>query len=406
MVSKKDAVGVTVKIVLLFIPVITILNTNKSYILEAYLNNSVIGYVDSRAETREVFSEVLEEINIDSKSPEINNERIRYTKITEGNVALSNKSEIKKNILEALTGKASAYALSLSGEKLGYMASNDTVNNILKLATDKHINELNIDRTDIISADIVCNVNLQEETTDISSIKTEEELADKIYNISKENTDLVQIKIKTKEIVEEIVSPKTVTSLDENLYIGESRIEEGEEGIKKVLKEVTYKNEKQENNNILEETIIKEPVNTIIHKGSKNPYKYGVAFLLHPTVGKTVTSGYGERWNSFHKGIDIASNIGDKVNAAIEGKVTYAQYNDGGYGNLIIIEHEGNMTTYYAHLSEIYAKLGDIVNTGDLIGAVGNTGFSTGPHLHFELRVNGLPVDPSNYILKQENKAS
>lgn len=96
MVSKKDAVGVTVKIVLLFIPVITILNTNKSYILEAYLNNSVIGYVDSRAETREVFSEVLEEINIDSKSPEINNERIRYTKITEGNVALSNKSEIKK----------------------------------------------------------------------------------------------------------------------------------------------------------------------------------------------------------------------------------------------------------------------------------------------------------------------
>ena len=91
--------------------------------------------------------------------------------------------------------------------------------------------------------------------------------------------------------------------------------------------------------------------------------------------------------------------MGDEVKASIEGTVIYAEYNNGGYGNLIKVEHEGGMTTYYAHLSKIYVKPGDKVKAGDLIGAIGSTGFSTGPHLHFELRVNGEPVNPYGYIL-------
>lgn len=113
-----------------------------------------------------------------------------------------------------------------------------------------------------------------------------------------------------------------------------------------------------------------------------------------------MTSGYGERWSSFHKGIDIAGNIGDNVFAAMDGEITYAEYNDGGYGNLIIIKHEDNMSTHYGHLSEYKVKVGDKVKKGDIIGEVGNTGFSTGPHLHFELRVNNEPVDPTGYIVQ------
>ncbi|ATD56109.1 peptidoglycan DD-metalloendopeptidase family protein [Clostridium chauvoei] len=398
MYTKKDTVGVTIKIILLIIPIVIMLLANDNYILEAYLNDSVIGYVNSKEETKQVYNELLQEVNIDSNIVNNNNEPIKYNKVNE-EVVLSNKNEIKKNMLGALTGKTSAYRLNLDGEKIGYIASNDMVNNILKLAADKQIDNLNIDKGDIVSADISCNINLQEEVTDLSSLDTEEELAEEIYNISKEGENLVAINIKTKETVQESIKPQTITASDENLYIGESRIEEGQDGIKNVLKEITYKNVGEEESKVLKEDIVKEPINTIIYKGSKNPYYEGVAFLNKPTGSDVITSGYGERWNSFHKGIDIAGNMGDEVKASIEGTIIYAEYNNGGYGNLIKVEHEGGMTTYYAHLSKIYVKPGDKVKAGDLIGAIGSTGFSTGPHLHFELRVNGEPVNPYGYIL-------
>ena len=105
-----------------------------------------------------------------------------------------------------------------------------------------------------------------------------------------------------------------------------------------------------------------------------------------------------KRSNSVHKGIDIAKDLGEDVNAALEGEVIYAGYNNGGYGNLIILQHNNNMKTYYAHLSNIYVSVGEIVKKNDLIGAIGSTGNSTGPHLHFELRVDNNPVNPIKYI--------
>ena len=143
------------------------------------------------------------------------------------------------------------------------------------------------------------------------------------------------------------------------------------------------------------------PISTVIKKGVKNPYYSGVAFLLAPVTGGCVTSVFGEARNtSYHKGIDIAKPAGESVKCALDGIVTFAGYNYGGYGNLVIIQHEDNMETYYAHLSDIYVSQGQSINEGDIIGAVGSTGYSTGPHLHFELRVGGTPVDPMGYILE------
>ena len=95
---------------------------------------------------------------------------------------------------------------------------------------------------------------------------------------------------------------------------------------------------------------------------------------------------------------NIAKDLGEDVSAALEGEVIYAGYNNGGYGNLIILQHNNNMKTYYAHLSNIYVSVGEIVKKNDLIGAIGSTGNSTGPHLHFELRVDNNPVNPIKYI--------
>ena len=100
-----------------------------------------------------------------------------------------------------------------------------------------------------------------------------------------------------------------------------------------------------------------------------------------------------------HKGIDLAKNLGEEVHSAYEGTVVFAGYNNGGYGNLVIVQHENDMQTYYAHLNEISVSNGQYVGQGELLGTVGTTGYSTGPHLHFELRVGGNPVDPAQYML-------
>jgi len=118
--------------------------------------------------------------------------------------------------------------------------------------------------------------------------------------------------------------------------------------------------------------------------------------LIWPTSGP-VTSGYGMRWGAMHQGIDIAPPHGTPVYAANSGTVIFAG-TQGGYGTMILVDHGGGFVTAYAHLSGIVAGNGTSVGRGQLIGYVGSTGNSTGPHLHFETRVNGAAQNPTNFL--------
>ena len=179
----------------------------------------------------------------------------------------------------------------------------------------------------------------------------------------------------------------------------ESETIKGVEGKNLLYKEITYYGLNKAEETTIKQEIITPVVNTVVKKGIKSPYEAGIAFLSRPTEGGYISSLFGEvRKASIHKGIDIAKSLGADVNASLEGKVIQAGYNNGGYGNLIVLEHSNNMKTYYAHLSNIYVNVGEMVKQGDIIGAIGSTGNSTGPHLHFELRINNEPVDPSKYI--------
>jgi murein DD-endopeptidase MepM/ murein hydrolase activator NlpD len=114
-------------------------------------------------------------------------------------------------------------------------------------------------------------------------------------------------------------------------------------------------------------------------------------------VSGTVTSPFGWRWGRMHEGIDIAVGYGTPIGAAGTGTVIYCGWMSG-YGNLTVIDHGGGLATAYGHQSSIAVGCGQGVSRGQIIGYVGSTGHSTGPHLHFEVRVNGAPVDPLGYL--------
>ena len=126
----------------------------------------------------------------------------------------------------------------------------------------------------------------------------------------------------------------------------------------------------------------------------------GVVFTTAPVSGR-ISSRYGANEsirNHTHKGLDIAAPNGTPIVAAADGVVKYAQYNSGGYGNLVIIDHGNGVETYYGHCSKLYVSVGQTVSAGDTIAAVGTTGNSTGNHLHFEIRKDGNQVNPQNYL--------
>nr|WP_304082134.1 peptidoglycan DD-metalloendopeptidase family protein [Mitsuokella multacida] len=113
-----------------------------------------------------------------------------------------------------------------------------------------------------------------------------------------------------------------------------------------------------------------------------------------------VSSPYGLRWNGsdFHPGIDIANDMGTPIVATADGTVTTAGWNAGGYGNMVDIDHGNGITTRYGHAMQVVVSAGQHVRRGQIIAYMGSTGFSTGPHVHYEVRVNGQAVNPVSYL--------
>jgi murein DD-endopeptidase MepM/ murein hydrolase activator NlpD len=155
-----------------------------------------------------------------------------------------------------------------------------------------------------------------------------------------------------------------------------------------------------------EQNKVKAELKELLKKQSGSGTYVGGVFIW-PTPGYTrITSPYGNRFdpifkrNKKHTGIDIGAPAGAKIVAANTGTVITAGYSSQGYGNYVIIDHGGGKSTLYAHMSKIATRKGKKVTKGDTIGYVGSTGYSTGPHLHFEVLINGDDVNPMNYFKK------
>jgi murein DD-endopeptidase MepM/ murein hydrolase activator NlpD len=208
------------------------------------------------------------------------------------------------------------------------------------------------------------------------------------------------VSVKTTELVnyKENIPFEQKVEFSSSLYKDQTNTKvKGVYGERDIVAEVVKINGIEDSRNVVSEKVIKEPKTQVVVKGTKEvPAKKGTGTFKMPTRG-SLSSRFGTRWGRAHEGIDLAAPIGTAVNAADGGVVIWVGTNSS-YGKLIKVDHGGGYVTYYGHLSKYFVEKGDKVYKGQKIAAVGNTGRSTGPHLHFEIRKNGTPVNPLKYV--------
>lgn len=283
------------------------------------------------------------------------------------------------------------YTVTLNGEFLGYTNDKsrlqDRINSYIKTGDGDNIAFVQIDTMPEYR---ICLLKRDNETND-----------DEIFE-----------KVKSSGVTYYSYYAITDSSV-EKLYVATQ--EEAEQAIEK-LKEKNSSNKeklayvKKYNTELVElvdtETAIsklyeKPIIKTVQYANTSKKINTGAKISLNisltrPVSGK-ITSRFGSRGRSTHTGLDIANSVGTPIKAAGTGTVTFSG-KKGSYGNLIIISHGNGVQTYYAHCNSLYVTAGTKVSQGQTIATVGSTGNSTGPHLHLEIRVNGVAQNPQNYL--------
>lgn len=366
-------------------------------VYEVYINDKTVGYVQDKDEGKEAFNDLKNDINDRFNNVDMSKEKLTYKKIKDTDVKLSNLAEIKSTIMSSLNNNVNVIKLLVGDDEVGYIANKEEGKKVLEKVAEHYIEENKIDNNSLISVEVNTNLKYIEEKTSISNTMPIEDIAAKIIKLNEESDNpLVEVEIhsKSKEVIKTI--PSTIINPTSDLYIGDSKVIKGTYGQKEVINKVTFINDKKVAVKELEERVLVPTKDTIIQQGTKNPISAGVTFLMRPSRG-SISSGYGSRWGGTHHGIDIVGNIGDPIKSALGGVVKETAYSNV-YGNMIILSHGNGIETVYGHCSKVIVKPGETIKKGDVIGKIGSTGRSTGPHLHFELRVNGKAIDPSKYI--------
>jgi len=207
-----------------------------------------------------------------------------------------------------------------------------------------------------------------------------------------------------KKVVYYDTIPRETEYIDDDTIFEtvESITEAGYDGTKEVTAMVSTVDGIEIGREILSETVVSEPKSTVIHVGTKPlPEKGAIGNFKYPLSDCRISSPYGWRSSGFHTGVDFVKKSGKTYGSSIQasdgGTVKFAGWS-GNYGNLVIIDHGDGRVTKYAHCSKILVSEGQLVGQGETIAKVGSTGNSTGPHVHFEILLDGETVNPMDYL--------
>ena len=232
----------------------------------------------------------------------------------------------------------------------------------------------------------------------MDEIEKQKQEIEKVTNELKESKANMKL---TKADAEQqtVVLTNTKTILENQI----SSLTESEQSLKSQID--IYKKQQEELENLIQYAI----------RSSTYELRYSGGIMLWPTLTTSyITSQYGSRLHPIqgiiknHAGIDIGGSTGNPVYAAADGVIIYSQYNTGGYGNMVMIDHGTNsegvkIVTLYGHGNKLLRNVGESVKQGELIMEMGSTGNSTGPHVHFEVRENGIAVDPKKYLSSNQD---
>lgn len=360
--------------------------------------------------------------------------------------SFSDTGAMEDSLFEDVGALVEAYGISVNGEEFGYAASEEDLRGMLDRIAAPYLNENTTDYDfveDVQLYPVELPANTEYDLDSIYAALTVFTVEDAYYEVkagdtfnaiayglemtpaelSGLNMDVninklmpgQKLKIRqavpflsvvnyTNETYEEAISSPIEYIETADLYVGSTKIkEEGTDGLALVNANATYVNGVEVDRVVVTSETLEEPTTTYMYTGTTpRPKTASNGWYKWPLAVKgTITSKYGYRYifgaYSWHSGLDIGAARGTNIVAADGGKVTYAGWR-GSYGKLVIITHDDGSQTYYAHCSTILVKKGDKVYQGQNIAKVGSTGNSTGPHIHFEIRINGKTVNPQNYI--------
>lgn len=226
-----------------------------------------------------------------------------------------------------------------------------------------------------------------------------------VEDVIEEAQYMLSVLLETDWMYEEEIPYDTEIIYDDSQPEGyEEILREGQNGVTQYKLRLSYIDGEQTDYTVTSEEVLSEPVAEQILVGTGAPAAEesvsASGFIWPLPHTHNITSLMGERWGRMHNGIDIAGgdDYGQPFVAADGGTVVWAGNDGGGYGNYVMIDHGNGYMTVYGHASELACSTGDYVSQGDVIGYVGSTGNSTGPHLHFEIRLDGDYQDPLNYV--------
>ncbi len=285
------------------------------------------------------------------------------------------------------------YKVSISGQEIGY-AKNKNVEETIKenilQNTSKNIDTIDIKELPTYELKLVSRTTKTDEEKITEKLEESTKITYKYYDIALSNQTIQSVN--TIEEAEELINEIKQSNQEElNLSIIEKYTQNEEEIVTTQIE--VAKTDIQEKIEVKKAQIAEQA------RIDAMPDVNGIKLATRPVTG-TITSRYGENSrirSSAHTGLDIATSTGTPIKVVSAGTVTFAG-NGRSYGNLVKVSHGNGVETWYAHASKIYVKAGQQVNAEDIIAAVGSTGNSTGPHLHFEIRINGNVVNPQKYL--------
>lgn len=254
------------------------------------------------------------------------------------------------------------------------------------------------DMLEFISNYFVIQAIVKYDSKEIKAVDDAKKQIEKTTNELKEKKANMKL-IKAEAEKQTVIYTNTKTILENE----KASLNDSEQAL---LSEIdSYKKQQEEINNLIQYQI----------RSSTYELQYSGGIMAWPTLSSSyITSPFGTRIHPIqgiiknHAGIDIGGKMSDPIYAAADGVIIYSNFNNGGYGNMVMIDHgydsSGNhIVTLYGHGSKLLKNVGDVVKKGDTIMEVGSTGNSTGPHVHFEVRENGVAVDPKKYLDSNSN---